>query len=161
LDGTLTGIVNGDNITASFSTAAVLTSPVGAYAITASLNDPDDKLGNYTATNTDGTLTVTQVSSTVVVTTSQDPAILRIKATPLALTATMHLQGSLPTGTVDFVVDGTSIASDVPLVDGIASFATYKLTIGRHTIVANYHGDTNFSASSSAPIIVNRSPRPH
>ena len=38
--GTLTGIKNGDNITASFSSAADPTSPVGTYPIVPSLADP-------------------------------------------------------------------------------------------------------------------------
>src|SRR5204863_92502 len=39
LDGTLTGVVNGDSITATFSTAATQSSPVGMYPITATLVD--------------------------------------------------------------------------------------------------------------------------
>ena len=160
-DGTLTGVVNGDDVTASFSTAAVLTSPVGTYPIIPLLNDPDSKLGNYSVTSTNGTLTVGQASSAVTITVLQNPAILRIKAAPLAVTANLQLQGSLPTGTVDFVVDGSTVASNIPLVGGMATFAIQQLTIGQHTVVANYHGDANFSASTSAPITVNRSPRPH
>ena len=56
--GTVTGIKNADPITASFTTTAVATSPVGTYPITPALNDPAGKLGNYTVTSTDGTLTV-------------------------------------------------------------------------------------------------------
>jgi hypothetical protein len=56
--GTLTGIKNSDPITASFTTTATATSPAGTYPITAVLNDPNGKLGNYSVTSTDGTLTV-------------------------------------------------------------------------------------------------------
>jgi 6-phosphogluconolactonase (cycloisomerase 2 family) len=56
--GTLVGVKNSDPITASFATTAVATSPVGTYPITAVLNDPAGKLGNYTVASTDGTLTV-------------------------------------------------------------------------------------------------------
>ncbi|MEJ2883491.1 MBG domain-containing protein [Pedobacter sp. GR22-6] len=60
--GTITGLVNGDNITASRnSTGAVITAEVGStYPIVATLSDPNSKLGNYTLTNTNGTLTVTK-----------------------------------------------------------------------------------------------------
>ena len=37
---------------------ATTNSPVGTYAITASLSDPGSKLGNYTVTSNNGTLTV-------------------------------------------------------------------------------------------------------
>jgi hypothetical protein len=59
--GTLSGVVNNDGITATFSspgdpaTAAVGT---GSYPITATLNDPNGKLGNYAVQETDATLTV-------------------------------------------------------------------------------------------------------
>ena len=58
LTGTLTGVVAGDGITASYATTAVQGSPVGPYAITATLNDPNSKLSNYSVTNTPGVLTI-------------------------------------------------------------------------------------------------------
>jgi alpha-tubulin suppressor-like RCC1 family protein len=65
LTGTLTGVVNGDNITASYSTTAMPASPVGPYSIVPSLNDPQGKLPNYTVSSTNGTLTVTTASLVV------------------------------------------------------------------------------------------------
>jgi hypothetical protein len=56
--GTMTGMIAGDNITASYSTTATAASPVGTYAITPSLNDPDNNLGNYAVTLNNGTLTI-------------------------------------------------------------------------------------------------------
>ena len=65
LTGTLTGVQNGDNITASYSTAADITSPIGNYTILASLNDPGNKLTNYSVTLSNGTLSVTSAVLTV------------------------------------------------------------------------------------------------
>src|SRR6185437_2319481 len=59
LTGILTGVKNSDAITAGYSTSATAGSPVGAYVVAPSLNDPTGKLSNYTVTSTDGTLTVT------------------------------------------------------------------------------------------------------
>jgi hypothetical protein len=59
LDGTLTGVVAGDVITATYSTTATAASPVGAYPITPSLTDPNNRLVNYAVTIVNGTLTVT------------------------------------------------------------------------------------------------------
>ncbi len=63
--GTLSGLRNGDAITASFGTTAVATSPVGTYPIVATLVDPGGKAGNYTFTPNSGTLTVTQAPLSV------------------------------------------------------------------------------------------------
>ncbi len=60
LTGSLNGVVAGDGITASYSTAGSSSSMVGAYDITMVLNDPNGKLGNYTvpAPLPKGTLTI-------------------------------------------------------------------------------------------------------
>jgi hypothetical protein len=57
--GSVSGIVNGDDITFSGSTTASSSSPAGTYAIVAGYHDPDSKIGNYTLTTTNGTLTIT------------------------------------------------------------------------------------------------------
>jgi hypothetical protein len=59
LTGVLTGVVNDDNITASYSTTATAVSLVGPYGIVPSINDPQSKLPNYALSSSDGTLTVT------------------------------------------------------------------------------------------------------
>ncbi len=57
--GSVSGLVNGDSITASYSTTAVATSGVGGYAIVPSPVDPNNALGNYTVTPVNGTLSIT------------------------------------------------------------------------------------------------------
>src|SRR5262249_43662662 len=56
-----------DNITATYGTTATSSSDVvpGGYAITATLSDPGNRLGNYSVTNTPGTLTITQANQTI------------------------------------------------------------------------------------------------
>src|SRR5206468_1370051 len=63
--GTIAGIKNGDNITATYSTPATANSPAGTYPIIPALVDPTGKLGNYTVTINNGTLTVTTAILTV------------------------------------------------------------------------------------------------
>src|SRR5204862_489361 len=63
--GTLTGVKNSDNITASYGSSATPASAVGTYAIVPSVADPTYKLGNYTLTSTNGTLTVNQAPLSV------------------------------------------------------------------------------------------------
>ncbi|MGB8131953.1 MAG: MBG domain-containing protein [Candidatus Angelobacter sp.] len=63
--GTVLGIKNGDNITATYTSIANPASGVGTYPIVANLIDLTHKLGNYTVTKTDGVLTVTQAPLSV------------------------------------------------------------------------------------------------
>ena len=65
LTGTLTGVVPGDGITVSFSTAATSKSPVGQYPIITALTDPNSKLANYTVTNNAGVITITKATSAI------------------------------------------------------------------------------------------------
>ncbi len=62
--GTITGLVNGDTVNATYSTAAVLNSPVGAYAIVPAVTGVS---ANYTLSTVNGTLNVTQNPSSLVV----------------------------------------------------------------------------------------------
>ena len=63
--GTLTGVVNGDNITATYASTATPASPVGTYAIVPTLADPSGRLGNYTAAISNGVLTVASAAPSV------------------------------------------------------------------------------------------------
>src|SRR5208282_5035172 len=55
--GTITGVTNGDNITAAYSCGATTTSPVGTYPVVPGTAVGTD-LTNYTVTYVNGTLTV-------------------------------------------------------------------------------------------------------
>jgi hypothetical protein len=63
--GTITGIQNGDNINATYSTTATPASPIGAYAIMPALVDPNNKLANYTVASNNGTMTVNPAALTI------------------------------------------------------------------------------------------------
>jgi N-acetylneuraminic acid mutarotase len=70
--GTLTGVVAGDGITATYISAATATTAAGVYgptdanAITPTLSDPNNKLANYDVASTNGTLTITAIPLYVV-----------------------------------------------------------------------------------------------
>ena len=85
--GSITGLVAGDTITATYASAANLTTIVGVYssspnAIAATLSDPGSKLGNYTLAQNVGTLTITQTTTTL---TWPTPAAITY-GTPLSAT---------------------------------------------------------------------------
>jgi PKD repeat protein len=64
--GTITGIKNSDEITASYSTPATPASNVGAYDIVPTLADSTGKLSNYDVIQIKGTLTVSKAALSVV-----------------------------------------------------------------------------------------------
>ena len=65
--------------------------------------------------------------------------------------------GKVPAGTVTLYDNGTAIDTRT-LVNGSASFTTSALTGGRHSIVAQYNGDADFSRGNSTgfPQVVNQ-----
>ena len=63
--GTITGAKNGDVFTASFTSVADPTSPVGTYPITATLSGAPTVISNYTVTANSGTLTITPAALSV------------------------------------------------------------------------------------------------
>ena len=58
LTGSVIGLQNGDQITATYSTTAATMSPPGNYPIVPALQDPAGRLPNYSVNSTNGTLTV-------------------------------------------------------------------------------------------------------
>src|SRR5207253_3013499 len=122
LTGTLTGVKNSDNITASYSTTATAASAIGQYDITATLNDPDGKLGNYSVTNT--------------------PAKLTINPAPLSVTpadANRLYGDSNPafTGTITGIKNGDNITANY------STSATTGSPIGTYAITATLNDSTN------------------
>ncbi len=68
---------------------------------------------------------------------------------PVTFTATVSAATGTPTGTVQFKLDGTDFGT-VALSGGSAtSGAASTLTVGNHTVVATYSGDTSFNGSTS------------
>jgi hypothetical protein len=65
LTGSISGLVNGDNITAAFSSGTGPGSQIGAYPIVPALLDPANRLDNYNVTTNLGVLTITPVPLTV------------------------------------------------------------------------------------------------
>ena len=63
--GTITGAKNGDVITATFSSTADLTSPVGTYPIVATPTGLPSVISNYTVISNSGSLTVTPAALSI------------------------------------------------------------------------------------------------
>jgi len=147
------GFVNGDTAgvvqgVPGFSTSATNISVVGTYAITPSL-------GSLTATNynfttfSNGTLTITQATSTNVVSTSANPSPTGSNVTFTATLTAVAPGSGTPTGTLQFLADGVALGAPVTLSGGVASLTTNSLAHGTHTIAAQYAGDGNFFGSTN------------
>src|SRR5262249_33713389 len=121
---TLSGFVNGENAgsanvsgTADLATTATSTSAVGQYAITGT------DAGNLAAPNYDfpqadfktGTLDVTQGTVTIEVSSSLPGSTY---GQSVSFTVTVSGGGPTPTGTVQFVVDGTDLGNPITLSGG-------------------------------------------
>jgi hypothetical protein len=125
---------------------AIATLPVGSVPITASYGGDT----NFTGSSAALTQTVQQAQTTVAATSSQEPA---PQNQPPAFTATVTALApgaGVPTGSVDFVLDGTTDLGTVPLgASGIESLTpSAPLTLGSHTVRMTYSGDSNFSGSA-------------
>jgi hypothetical protein len=131
LTGTVSGVMNGDNITASYSTTATAQSVAGLYSIVPSINDPGSRLANYAVSLSDGTLTVTQA----VLTVSANPQSRLYGTTnpPLTVAYSGFLNG-----------EGTNVISGQPDLSTAANPASpvgpYDIVVGPGSLSA-----TNYS----------------
>ncbi|MGA2867439.1 MAG: MBG domain-containing protein, partial [Verrucomicrobiota bacterium] len=130
LTGTLTGVQNGDNITATYTTSASANSPVGTYPVVPTLHDPDGKLSNYTVSLSNGTLTVT-------------PALLTVTAANQA--RAYGAANPALTGTVSGVQNGDNLTAS------FSTAATAGSPVGTYSIVPAVHDPdgklSNYSVS--------------
>jgi hypothetical protein len=125
------------------ATLITTTLSVGTHTITA------DYSGATNYATSSGTLSggqvVGQASTTTTVTSSPNPSAFGQSVT---FTATVTSGVGMPTGTVQFKDGGTNLGSPVALTSGVATLITTTLSIGTHTITADYSGATNYATSS-------------
>ena len=150
--GTVTFIIDGMAVAnvpllngqASFQTSSLT---VGQHTIEAIYSGD---VNNLPATSLPITEVITsqEFTSTTTLTSSLNPAQLG-QTVVFTATVTGAAETPTPTGTVTFSIDGVVVASE-PLVNGQASFQISNLSLGSHTIVASYSGDTNFLPSSDS-----------
>jgi hypothetical protein len=151
LDGTLTGVVSADNITATYATTATATSDVGAYPITATLIDLNKRLSNYVVTNTSGTLTITAVATA---TKLQSSATTVNLPSTFTLTAKVSSTAGTPAGTVTFSSGTTSLGTATLDNTGTANLAVTTAPTGTDSITAAFIGSKDYAASSSGVVTV-------
>ena len=129
----------------AFSDSATALS-VGSHAITATYSGD----GNFNGSSS-GTLTQTvNKADTTTVVTSPGASVFGQGVSFTATVSPVAPGAGTPGGTVQFVIDGTAFGSPMGLAGGSASSpADAALSVGTHTVIANYSGDGSFNASSS------------
>ena len=141
--GTVTGAVNGDTLSETFTTTATASSGVGTYPIIPAVTGTNS--GDYTIAPTNGVLTVTTASTTTG---------LLLSNTNLTFTATVTPAASgVPTGTVSFY-SGQTLLGTGTLSNGVGSYTATAFPTGDVNLTAQYSGDANFAQSASASIAV-------
>jgi hypothetical protein len=147
---TVTGLVGGETLLTepTLSTDATSTSPIGTYAITAAGATAST---NYTISYAAGTLTVIPPQApSVVVVAAPSPSSLGQSVT-FTVTVSASPIFPTPTGEILFLRDGRIRLGTARLDSaGQASFTMSSLTVGAHTITAEYRGDaSNLTASGN------------
>lgn len=123
LKGTISGLVNGDSITATYS-AVGATAPVGNSQITPVFSDPGAKLGNYTVTIIGGTLTITPAPLTVT-----------------AVGGSRVYGGVNPTPTLSGLKNGDPITATITNPGAASPVGTYTITpviVDPNLLIGNY-----------------------
>ncbi|HEY2391472.1 MAG TPA: MBG domain-containing protein [Candidatus Angelobacter sp.] len=123
LSGTISGLKNGDSITATYSSVGV-TVPVGTYQITPTFTDPGVKLPNYTVSLVGGTLTVTPAALTVT-----------------AVGGSRVYGGVNPAATISGLKNGDNITATYTTPTSASPVGTYTLTpvlVDPNSALVNY-----------------------
>ena len=144
-----TAVLGSGSITSGKATFVTSSLHAGNHSITATYNGSAGLLPSTSAVLTE---TIHKAKTTTTLTSAPNPS-----TSGQAVTFTAKVTpafGGKPTGTVTFRDNTTATALGNGTVNssGIASFTTSKLAVGTHSVSANYHGDTNFNASSSTAI---------
>jgi hypothetical protein len=95
-------------------------------------------------------LTINKAPTTTTVTSSINPSLVGQSVTFTATVIATAPGTGTPTGTVQFKDGAAPIGAPVALVAGSATFSTAALTLGPHTITADYSGDGDFIISTGS-----------
>ena len=154
---TLAGVVNGDAITASCSTAATTSSPAGAYPITPVFSDPQGRLPDYAVTLISGTLFIysTSGAAPLIFWLSEDSANAGASGFTLSVyganfnSKAKVLWNGAVRATTD--VSSTELQATI-LASDIAKEGTYLVTVANPAPNAATSAAQPFVAMSSTPV---------
>lgn len=152
--GTPTGTVTFTSGTTTLGTAPVAAN--GTAALVTQLAP-----GNYQIIATYGGVTSQingSASNALPLAINQATTATALTITPAAALVTQQVtftakvtgNGETPGGTVNFIANGSTIGGGTLNSSGVATFSTSSLAVGTYSVTAQYVGDTNDAASTSA-----------
>lgn len=77
-----------------------------------------------------------------------------VPGSPVILTATIHSTGGTPTGNITFHDDNAGLGTALLNASGVATLTISTLTVGTHSLTADYAGDGTFGGSTSAAVTI-------
>ncbi|QBB69027.1 Ig-like domain repeat protein [Pseudolysobacter antarcticus] len=148
-DGTTT-LCNSVALSAGVATCASSTLAVATHSITAVYSgDTNDVASTSTALSQ----VVNKAATTITVTSSANPSNYNQNVMFTATVSATAPATGVPTGTVTFKDDTTTLCNVVALSAGIATCASSTLSTATHSITAVYSGDTNDLTSTSTVLL--------
>ena len=145
VDGSATGTASLSNGSAKLADAAL---GVGSHQVTATYaGDANDG----SSTTVQAYMQTVQKAAVSLALTSSSPSNTVVSGTSVTFTAGLQAASGLPvpTGTVQFLDNGTTLGTSTINPNGMASYSTAALPPGSHTIMAVYGGDANYTGASS------------
>jgi hypothetical protein len=145
LDGStpISGSIPLSNGSASFNTAGL---GLGTHAITVRYTG-DNKLASSVSPALTQTINKPNTSVSLALTAGANPSLVGD-----SLTFTANVAPNSATGSVVFFDGSVAISGEVPLSGGAASFSAALLSLGTHSITAQYGGDATFNGATSAAL---------
>ncbi len=143
-----TGTLNGSGV----ATLDVTTLPVATNNSITGVYSGDATFSASTSNAV--TVTVTKATATNVVTYTPAAPVFGQSVTLTATLAAVSPGGGTPTGTVTFLNGTTSLGTGTLNASGVATLAVGTLPVAANSITAQYAGDSNFAAVTSAAVTV-------
>ena len=121
---------------------------IGNHVVTAQYNG--DANFNVSNGSLAGGETINKADSALALGSSANPSVSGQSVTITASASAVAPGSGTPSGSVTFFVDGSPVCTNATLLGGQATCSTSSMSVGNHTITAQYGGDTNFNSSSGS-----------
>jgi hypothetical protein len=131
---------------ATFTSTALA---LGSHTITA-LYSGDFTFSGSQGDNSASPQVVNKGATTTLLVASPNPTVSGQPAVFTAIVLVAAPAAGGPTGSVTFMDGAATLATNVSVSGGRASFSTTSLAVGTHTITASYSGDSDFLASNAS-----------
>jgi len=153
-NGTVTFGVDGTALPVSaisngIATATVSNLTAGSHTVTATFTSSDTIFANATATPS--TFTVQKPAATTLLSVQNGSPVY---GSANSSTVTVSASSGTPTGTIQFVIDGTNSGAPIAIASGAATYSLPVLTGGSHMISAMYSGDATFASATVTGISI-------